>query len=190
MYEVPDAIIERMESDETIVWEGKPKKSAFVWQDAIIMIPVALFAAAFPTVIIILILSHGGGFEWSFLIIIPFFGPTWHILHKLYACHEAWGVTHFVATECRIIIQRKHKQVICYDVPYSEIKEASLFIDDRDKMFNVGSIVIQTHHAIIPMKTSRRLGSSTQILDVEHPEEVFEVVLAAYNDYQAASQQG
>lgn len=94
--------------DESIIWKGIPKKSAFIINSSITMMPFALLWLAFDS-FFILIASKTGGFDGMGLIFIGFFAfhlmPVWIWLYNVFTAYGRWKNSAYAVTNKRIIIR-------------------------------------------------------------------------------------
>ena len=140
--EIKDIIVE----GEKILWSGKPKKSAFVFNKTMTMFPVALIWLLFDGFFIaMLIISGDVGPGWWF--IIPFFAlhlmPVWIWLSNLLTANKRWQNTRYALTNKRIIISSGFIGVDYETVFYKEIKHVRLNVGFLDKLLKVGDIFFE-----------------------------------------------
>ena len=63
--------------DERILWEGKPKRKVFIWENVITLMPIALIWLAIDAGFIFMMLSFDTGMPKSFLFIWLLYGCGW-----------------------------------------------------------------------------------------------------------------
>lgn len=129
--------------NEKIIWEGKPKKSAFVFNKVMTMLPLALIWLLFDGGIITMMIVSGemGKMIWF---IIPFFAlhlmPVWIWLSNVLTANKKWQNTKYIITDKRIIIQSGFIGLDYQTVYYKEISKVNLKVGMIDKMLKVGDI--------------------------------------------------
>lgn len=126
---------------ETILWRGKPKKSAFIASRSLTMLPIAV-------IWLILDLGFIGGSLLSgemLWFIIPFFAlhlmPVWIWLGSTLTAGKRWKNTQYYVTNKRIIMQGGFLAVNEKSLFYKDIRNAQLQIGLIDKFSGTGSVV-------------------------------------------------
>lgn len=129
-------------SGEAILWQGKPKRSAFVATKSLTMLPIAVLWACIDIPFAMQMLRTG---EMLFFII-PFFAlhlmPVWIWLGNVITANRRWKHTNYYVTNRRIIIQGGFFAVNETSVFYKEIRNAQLRIGLLDKLLHTGDIVL------------------------------------------------
>lgn len=129
-------------SGEAILWQGKPKRSAFVATKSLTMLPIAVLWACIDIPFVMQMLRTG---EMLFFII-PFFAlhlmPVWIWLGNVITANRRWKHTNYYVTNRRIIIQGGFFAVNETSVFYKEIRNAQLRIGLLDKLLHTGDIVL------------------------------------------------
>lgn len=159
---------------EKVLWSAKPKKSAFIINKILIMMPFALIWLLFDSMFIIPITKSGAIKEMLFFII-PFFAlhlmPVWIWLGNCLTASKKWRNTKYYVTDKRIIIQTGIIGANYETIYYKDIKNVNLRIGIIDKMLGVGDIYIDTGTV---MRTSDGTQSvKNAILDIENPYEIY-----------------
>lgn len=159
---------------EKVLWSAKPKKSAFIINKILIMMPLALIWLLFDSMFIIPIVVSGQIKEMLFFII-PFFAihlmPVWIWIGNCLTANKKWKNTKYYVTDKRIIIQTGIIGASYETIYYKEIKNVDLRIGVIDKILGVGDVYIDTG-------TLRNTKNGTQsvksaILDIENPYEIY-----------------
>ena len=128
---------------ETILWRGKPKKSAFIASKSLTLMPIAIIWLCFDSTLIISAFS--GGSPWF---LIPFMllhlMPVWLWLGSMLTAGKRWKNTNYFVTNRRIIIQGGFLAVNETSLFYKDLRNAQLRIGFLDKLFHTGDIVFDS----------------------------------------------
>lgn len=169
--------------DEHVIWQGYPKKSAYVLNASLKMAPIALIWLAFDGFFIFQMLSSGtdmGGMGW-FLVI--FFAihlfPVWMWLSSALTAGARWKNTEYVVTNKRIMIRNGLIGYEYNSLYYTDIANVSLSVGVIDRMCGVGDI-----HISMNRYTGGSSNGARAILDVPNPERVFGIVQKTVLDMQ------
>lgn len=136
--------------DETIIWKGKPKKSAFIITKVLTMFPFALIWLLFDGVFIGIMIASGqiGSMLWF---IIPFFAihlmPVWIWLGNVLSANKKWQNTQYVVTDKRIIIQSGFVGLDYLTIYYKDIEKVNLKVGVIDNLLKVGDIYFDLKEA-------------------------------------------
>lgn len=142
-----------LDEDENVLLRTKPKKSAYVFNSVVKMLPI----------VIIWILFDGGFLGFMFYgmikgeiplfilaIIIPFFAvhliPVWIWIGGIVKASAGWKNIEYVFTEKRIIIRSGLIGIDFVNIYYSDILGVNLKVGIIDRMFKVGDIYISAHN--------------------------------------------
>ena len=157
---------------EQELWSAKPKKSAFIINNIVRMMPVALIWLLFDSFIIYVFISSGAIKEMVLPIII-FFAfhllPVWIWLGNIITASKKWKNTKYYVTDKRIIVQTGIISASYDTIYYKDIKNVSLKVGIIDKLLKVGDIYIDTGSIL----TSSSKNIMMTILDVENPYEIY-----------------
>ncbi len=133
-----------LNAGEILLWQGKPKKSAFIFTKSVTLLPIAIVWLLFDSEIIISSISEG---EFLYFIL-PFFAlhlmPVWIWLANLISAKRRWKNTTYYITNHRIIIQGGFFAVNESSVFYKEIRNVDLRIGFFNKLFHSGNICFDT----------------------------------------------
>lgn len=166
--EMPNPLAE----GEQELWSAKPKKSAFIINNIVRMMPVALIWLLFDSFIIYVFISSGAIKEMVLPIII-FFAfhllPVWIWLGNIITASKKWKNTKYYVTDKRIIVQTGIISASYDTIYYKDIKNVSLKVGIIDKLLKVGDIYIDTGSIL----TSSSKNVMMTILDVENPYEIY-----------------
>ena len=162
--------------DEEILWQGKPKRSAFIWSNILTLLPFALiwllFDAGFITTMVVI-----GAFDGPnvFLIIftVIFFilhlTPFWIWLGNAVTASARQKNTEYVFKKKRIII-RTGLIIDIKNIYYMDIENVNIRVGIIDRILKVGDIYI----------TGK---DQTAVLnDLENPYQVFNVLQEIVNN--------
>lgn len=182
-YDYGNTIDNMLMEDESVIWKGKPKKSAFIINSSTKMMPIALIWLLFDGFIIATILSTGiGKLSGMGLFFIFFFAfhlaPVWIWLFNMLTAAGRWNNTEYAVTDKRIIIRNGLVGYEYQSLYYTEIGNVSLHVGFFDNMLGVGDIYILMNNY---NNTSK---SAPAILDVEDVQRVFSIVQRTVLDIQ------
>lgn len=171
---------------EKVLWSAKPKKSAFIINKILVMMPFALMWLLFDSMFIIPISKSEEIVDMLFYII-PFFAihlmPVWIWLGNCLTANKRWKNTKYYITDKRIIIQTGIVGASYETIYYKDIKNINLKIGVIDKILGVGDIYIDTG-AVMTTKNGTRSVNSI-ILDIENPYEIYPKLQKIVLDIQA-----
>jgi hypothetical protein len=154
---------------ETILWRGKPKRSAFIATKSLTLLPIAVVWLILDLSII------GGAFQTRemLLFMIPFFAlhlmPVWIWLGSALTAGKRWNHTNYYVTNRRIIIQGGFFAVNETSLFYKDLRNAQLRIGLLDHLFQTGDIVFDT--GMIMHHNKQQKGPVLE--DLENPQEVY-----------------
>lgn len=155
---------------EQELWSAKPKKAAFIINNIVRMMPVALIWLLFDSFIIYVFISSGAIKEMVLPIII-FFAfhllPVWIWLGNIITASKIWKNTKYYVTDRRIIIQTGIIGASYDTIYYKDIKNVSLKIGVIDKLLKVGDIYIDTGNTTFTNSGTKKLFMT--LLDIEKP---------------------
>lgn len=171
------SIQDMLEKDETILWEGKPKKSAFICSAFIKMLPIAIIWLAFDLFFIVNISKFSGEMEGFTLMFIIFFiihlAPVWIWLYNIIHAALAHKNIHYALTDKKIIIRSGVIGIDFKMVNYAEVSGVRCNVGLLDKLFKVGDIYIKS------------INQSIVINDIKNPYEVYNRLVKIVNDIKA-----
>lgn len=131
---------------EMVLWQGKPKRGAFIATKSLTMLPIAVIWLILDLNIIIPAISEGEMLGF----LIPFFTlhlmPVWIWLGSTITAGRRWKNTHYYVTNRRIILQSGFLAVNEESLLYTGIRNAKVRIGLLDKLFHTGDIVFDNGH--------------------------------------------
>ena len=155
---------------EQELWSDKKKKSAFIINNIVRMMPVALIWLLFDSFIIYVFISSGAIKEMV-LPIILFFAfhllPVWIWLGNVLTANKKWKNTKYYVTDKRIIVQTGIISASYDTIYYKDIKNVSLKVGIIDKLLKVGDIYIDTGNTTFTNSGTKKLFMT--LLDIEKP---------------------
>lgn len=165
---------------EQIIWRGKPKKSAFIINKVLTMLPIAIIWLMLDLGFIASAFS-ATNFKEIVGFIIPFFilhlMPVWIWLSNVLTANKKWKNTEYAVTDKRIIIMSGFIGMDYQSIYYKDIKNVDLKISVIDKLLKVGDIYFDT----------KQKASNTNIsafLDVENVYEIYPKIQKVVLDIQ------
>ena len=125
---------------EEVLWEGKPKKGAFIATKSLTMFPIAIIWLMLDLSFIVPSIMEG---EMLFFII-PFFTlhlmPVWIWLANVLTASRRYKNTGYYVTNRRIIIQHGFFAVNEVSLFYKDLQNVQMKVGFVDKIFHVGDI--------------------------------------------------
>lgn len=156
-----NSIEDMLDDEENVLLRLKPKKSAFILNSFLTMLPFALIWLAFDVTFIVIIATQANPptFIWAF--IVPFFAlhlmPVWIWLANIIKSNKSHKNLEYAFTEKRIIIRSGVIGIDFKNIYYSDIESVNLKVGLIDRMCKVGDIYIQAN------------TQTTVIQDIENP---------------------
>lgn len=183
-YSVQDNSIEGLLLEgEQLLWNGKPKRNAFIINKTVVMMPLAILWFCFDGFFIAMMISSGEIRKMLFFII-PFFAihlmPVWIWLWNALSSNRCWKNTEYAVTDKRVIIRGGVVGYNFQNIYYTDINSVDLHVGVIDRMLGVGDIVININGVQIGSKSNKR----PMILDIENPYEVYNKVQKIVLDIQ------
>ena len=126
---------------ETVLWRGKPKRSAFIVFKSLTMLPIAIVWLCFDSVLISNIFSGGGQMFFLIPFLLLHMMPVWIWLGSAVTASRRWKNTTYYVTNRRIIIQGGFLAVNETSLFYKDIRNAQVRIGLLDKLMHTGDIV-------------------------------------------------
>ncbi len=164
--------------DETVLWRGKPKKSAFIMNKAAVMFLPALIWLLFDGTFIVMMFATDEMPKEMLWFIIPFFAihlmPVWIWLANILTAKKKWDNTEYLITDHRIFIQSGFIGMDYQTLSYKDIQKVNLKVGILDRLLKVGDIHFAT-----------RDGDSLAILDVEEAVTLYPRIQKTVMDIQA-----
>lgn len=162
---------------EEILWQGKPKKKAYILNKVFAMLPIALLWAAFDSVFLFFVF----GFDTPPVvrIIVTVFIcvhllPFWIWLSNVLTASKRHSNIGYALTNRRILIRGGLVGVEMQSVSYKDIENVNLRIGLFDRLLKVGDLYFQS-------PTSR---GKTIFFDVEDPYGVYKIAQKIVADIQ------
>lgn len=139
-----NSVKELLFNDEQILWESKPKKSAYVISAIIKMMPIALIWIAFDTAFILGIIKVTGTFPWYLWL---FFAlhliPVWAWIANIVKSVLEISNIEYVATNKRLIV-KKGVIIDVTNVNYADVTSVDVKVGLIDKLLGVGDVHVIT----------------------------------------------
>lgn len=172
------AIEQSLMPGETIVWQGKPQKKAFVLNNVLKMLPLAIVWLAFDAFFIAMVATN---FEELPTPIIPmlcvFFlmhlAPVWIWVYRCVTASKRHKNTEYAFTDQRIIIRKGAIAVDIKSIEYKDVVAVNLRYGLIDKLVNVGDIYITA------------TGKASVLEDLENPSQVAQILQSTVSSKKA-----
>lgn len=161
---------------ETILWSGKPKRTAFLATRSLTMLPIAIIWFLLDFGIICSSIADGE-MLWF---IIPFFTlhlmPVWMWLANVITANRRWKNTNYYVTNRRIIIQSGFFAVNEASLFYKDLRNTQVKIGLLDKLFHTGDICFDSN--------LQQNQNEFSFEDLENPNQVYSTVQKIVLDIQ------
>ena len=132
--------------DERVLWEDKPRKSAFLITKSTTLLPIAILWLIFDLPAIRAAIEKG---QVSTLL---FFAlhlmPVWIWLGNTITAWRRYSNTNYYVTDRRIVIQYGYLAVNEISLYYRDIKNVHMRVGLIDKLFGVGDICFEVGYYI------------------------------------------
>lgn len=155
-----------LSAGEAVLWSGKPKKSSFLLDKSLTMLPIAILWLAFDSSAIISIFTSDDA-PWF---LIPFFAlhlmPVWIWFGNVLTASRRWRNTSYFVTNRRIIIQGGFLAVNEESLFFKEVRNVKVRIGLLDKLFGTGDICFNDE-----VVDKKQTGSF--FLDIENPHDIY-----------------
>ncbi len=145
-----------IDDGEQILWQAKPKKSAYILSSVLGMMPLALIWLLFDGAFIAIFLATGAFLEmppFAVVGIIAFFAfhltPVWIWLYKIITASRGHKNLEYAFTNKRIIVKSGIIGIDFKNVYYSEIESVNLKVGLSDKILKVGDIYVKSKSSSI-----------------------------------------
>ena len=162
---------------EKVLWSDKPKKNAFIINNSMGMLPVALIWLVIDGFFIAAALTAAPQPSALKIFLLVFFAihlmPVWVWLGKMMSSNKRWKNTEYIVTDRRIIIRGGFIGYKYQNLFYTDIKSVDLNVGIVDRLLKVGDIHIMAE------------AGSAVIYDVEQPHAVFNLIQKTVLDIQA-----
>ena len=139
--------------DEQILWQGKPKKNAYIISSIFSMFPIGIIWLLFDGGFIAAMIATGVFKKMpigELLGIIAFFAfhlfPVWIWLGHIITANRNYKNLEYAFTNKRIIIRSGIIGIDFKNIYYSEIESVNLKVGLFDKLFKVGDIYIKSNN--------------------------------------------
>jgi len=152
--------------NEEILWQGKPKKSAYILNKVLAMMPFALLWLAFDSVFIFSAfhfdmppVARIGICAFICVHLVPF----WIWLSNVLTANKRYQNTLYALTSHRILIKTGLVGIDFQSVSYKDIQGVNLKVGVVDKMLKVGDLYF------------RSASGQQAFFDIENPYEVYKI---------------
>ena len=154
---------------EKLIWSAKPKKSAYIINSCLRMMPFALVWLICDGFIATMAFSSGDLEPGMIGFMIAFFAlhlmPVWIWLSQMLTASGRWENTKYYVTDKRLIIRTGFIGINFHTVYYKDLKDILLRVGPVDSLLGVGDIFIQTTHG--------NNSGNFAFLDIENPNDIY-----------------
>ena len=171
--------------DESVIWRGTPKKSAFILNSSTKMMPIALIWLAFDGFFIFSVVATGAASDMGpmGLFLVFFFAihlmPVWIWLGNMITSVGRWKNTEYAVTDKRIIIRNGLFGYEYQSIYYTDVSNVSLRVGVIDRMLGVGDVHIYTNTYV------GKRSAGPAILDVPDVQYVFSMLQSTVMNVQS-----
>ncbi len=161
-----------LSAGESVLWRGKPNKKAYILQEMVKMLPIAIIWLLFDGAFIVGIsigMSRGAMSLALLGFIIPFFllhlTPVWLWLGRTIKAAVEIQNIEYVVTDRRIIVRSGVIGIDFKFLNYGEIESVYVKVSWTDKLFKVGDIYVNasTNSAVLfDIKNPYIIGTKLQ----------------------------
>lgn len=148
---------------EYILWRGKPKKSAYIADKALSMLPIAVIWCIFDFQFLRAALDSGNGGLLLFLLVHMF--PVWLWLGNAVTSVIQWRNEEYYLTNQRIILRKGILHPNRQTVFLRNVRTVELHYGLLDRFFGSGDIYINYHR-------TRRSSSGWFLMNLANPQEL------------------
>ncbi len=147
---------------ETVLWQGKPKKKAYVVNSVVKMMPLAILWLLFDIGFIVALAMFGPELPPYVIAILSIFfvihlAPVWIWIAQLVSANRRYKNVEYAFTDRRIIVKTGLIGIDFKNLYYTDVVSVNVKVGVVDKMLKVGDIYIKS-------KTE-----SAVLLDLENP---------------------
>ena len=156
-----------MAAGEYVIWKGKPKKSAYIADKALSMLPIAIIWTVFD--LNFLGMAGGGGFLLLFMLVHMM--PVWLWLGSAVTSVIQWRNEDYYITNKRIIIRKGVFKPERQSVFLRDVHTVRLHYGLLDRMFGSGDIYI---NYAVRRSGRHRSTSGWFLLNLQDPQTIQE----------------
>ena len=169
-----------LSAGEYILWRGKPKKSAYIGDKALAMLPIAILWTVFD--LNFLLNAGGNGFLLMFLLVHMM--PVWIWIGSAATSALQWRNESYYITNKRIIIQKGIFQPQRQTVFLKDVYSVQLHRGVLDHVFGSGDVYINYE---VHRRGKHRSTSGWFLLNLAEPEKIQERIELLAMDAEAVS---
>ena len=163
-----DSVEFALADNEQILWQGKPKRRAYIFNKVMEMLPIALLWVAFDSVFVVA--AFTGDMHWGMRVGILVFIcfhllPFWKWLSGVLTANKRYQNTYYVLTNHRILVRTGLIGVDFQSISYKDIQGVNLKVGIFDKLFKVGDLYFETANT----------RGKTVFFDLENPYEAYKI---------------
>lgn len=172
-YRLNEKIENLISPNEKIIWQGRPKKNAFILNRIITMMPFALLWLALDGLFIFaffrFIIDQIPPVFIAFIVIFFLFhlAPVWIWVSRIVMAAREYKFTEYAVTDRRILVKSGVIAAGYTSFYYQEINAITIHIGLIDRLTKVGDIVISRNGTQTP---------AGGIIDIENPYEVYKII--------------
>lgn len=140
-------IEDSLETDEKILWQGKPLRKSFLINSFMKFLPFAIIWLVFDTFFIVMLFSNVSEIPTPLIIFLCFFFlfhlmPVWFWIYNVVSASKRQKNEEYAFTNKRILVKQGFIGSTIISVFYSSINSVNLKVGIIEKMCHVGDIYI------------------------------------------------
>ncbi len=140
-----------VDSDEQILWQGKPNKKAYILNAVLHMLPFAIVWLVLDGAFVGAMVGTGVIYElpsWAIAVICVFFAfhllPVWFWIANIVTASKRYKNLEYAFSNKRIIVKSGIIGIDYKNIYYSEIASVNLKVGLVDKLLKVGDIYVRS----------------------------------------------
>ena len=171
----PKSIQSALLDGEQVLWSGKPQKKAFVLNNVLKMLPVALLWIVFDTFFIVMLTRTADMIPLPAIVFLCVFFvfhlmPVWIWIYRCVTASKRHKNIEYAFTDKRIIVRKGAVAVDFKSIDYKDVVAVNLRYGLIDKAAKVGDIYITS------------TGKATVLEDLENPASVEQLLQQIVTD--------
>lgn len=178
-----------LNDNENVIYELKPKKSAYCLNKIMRLLPVALIWLAFDGFFLFIVFSAGAEIPKEMIIFLFIFFafhlmPVWFCLSDVITSIARWKNEIYLITDKRIIIQHGLIGIDYISLFYTDIESVNINIGLIDRIFGVGDIYFTTSSNDYLYEARNHSINNAAFWDISDPYKIYKKIQRVVIDIQ------